>query len=289
MTIRNRPGRTAQREAVRIEDGRTIKRDELVATEEPLELRLSAGPHTQRIGVTMRTPGNDFELAAGYVFTEGVVRSRESIDEITYCLDDDITEEQEYNVVSIRLRAGELPHVPGLERHVITSSACGVCGRESIDALLARCEPLHDVKFSVAAGLVTSLPQKMRESQRVFEATGGLHAAALFTLDGQLQVVREDVGRHNALDKAIGWALMQDRIPLNNTVAVVSGRASFELVQKCAAAGTALLCSVSAPSSLAVDLADRMGVTLVGFVREGRCTIYTHAGRVQLSSSYDVK
>lgn len=280
MTTRNRPGRTAEREALRIEDGRTTKRHELVATEEPLELRLSAGTQTQRIGVTMRTPGNDFELAAGYVFTEGAVRSRDAIDEITYCLDDDLTEEQEYNVVSIRLRARELPDVPGLERHVITSSACGVCGRESIDALLARCAPLNDMKFAVGSGLVTSLPQKMRESQRVFEATGGLHAAALFTLDGELLVVREDVGRHNALDKAIGWALMQDRIPLHGAIATVSGRASFELVQKCAAAGIALLCSVSAPSSLAVDLADRTGLTLAGFVREGRCTIYAHPERI---------
>lgn len=280
MTTQNRPGRTAQRDAVRIDDGRASKRTETVATEEPLELRIAAGGASKRLGITMRTPGNDFELAAGYVFTEGAVRSREAIDEITYCLDDDVTEEQEYNVVSIRLRGARIPDVAGLERHVVTSSACGVCGRESIDALLERCAPLHDVRFGVTAALVTSLPQAMRESQRIFEATGGLHAAALFRTDGSLLTVREDVGRHNALDKAIGWALMQGLIPLHSAIAVVSGRASFELVQKCAAAGIAMLCSVSAPSSLAVDLAGRMGVTLAAFVREGRCTVYTHAERI---------
>jgi len=280
VTTQNRPGRTAQRDALRIDHGSASKRTETVATEEPLELRIAAGGASKRLGVTMRTPGNDFELAAGYVFTEGAVRSRDAVDEITYCLDDDVSEEQEYNVVSIRLRGSRLPEIPGLERHVVTSSACGVCGRESIDALLERCEALHGVQFAVPATLVTSLPQAMRESQRIFEATGGLHAAALFRTDGSLLVVREDVGRHNALDKAIGWALMQVLVPLHSAIAVVSGRASFELVQKCAAAGIAMLCSVSAPSSLAVDLAERTGVTLAGFVREGRCTVYTHPERI---------
>lgn len=274
-----RPGRTVEVRALRI-DGKAIdERSELLATEEPLEMRLKAGTQSRRLGVTMRTPGNDFELAAGYVYGEGIVRSRDEIDEITYCLDNDVTEEQQYNVVSIRLRADAVPDIGGLERRVLTSSACGVCGRENIDALLERCSPVTS-EIRIDADFVGALPERMRASQRVFEATGGLHAAALFDSAGKLRIVREDVGRHNALDKTVGWALMQGLLPLNDCVAMVSGRASFELVQKCAAAGIPILCAVSAPSSLAVATAAALGITLVGFVREGRCTVYTRPERI---------
>jgi len=279
-----RPGRTAETHALRIEGDGSRDTTELLATEEPMEMRLIAGAQARRLGVTMRTPGNDFELAAGYVFSEGIVRSAGEIGEITYCLDDDVTEEQQYNVVSIRLRGASIPDVGGLERRVITSSAGGVCGRENIDALLQRCTPVtSDIRID--ASFVGGLPDRMRSAQRVFEATGGLHAAAFFDTRGNVRVVREDVGRHNALDKAVGWALMQEMLPLQEGIAMVSGRASFELVQKCAAAGIPVLCAVSAPSSLAVATAEALGITLIGFVREGRCTVYTHRERVHARPS----
>lgn len=273
-----RPGRTVEVRALRVDGDTIVERTEAVATEEPLEMRLKAGPHSRRLGVTMRTPGNDFELAAGYAFGEGIVRSADEIGEITYCLDSDITEEQQYNVVSIRLRADTVPEIGGLERRVLTSSACGVCGRENIDALLERCSPVTS-EIRVDGEFVSALAERMRGSQKLFEATGGLHAAALFDSTGKLRSVREDVGRHNALDKAVGWALMHGLLPLHDSVAMVSGRASFELVQKCAAAGIPVLCAVSAPSSLAVATAQALGITLAGFVREGRCTVYAHAER----------
>ncbi|MBV9271549.1 MAG: formate dehydrogenase accessory sulfurtransferase FdhD [Candidatus Eremiobacteraeota bacterium] len=277
----SRPGRTVEAHALRVENGNARETAELIATEEPLEMRLNAGSQSRRLGVTMRTPGNDLELAAGYVFSEGIVRSREELDEITYCLDDDITEEQQYNVVSIRLRSSAMPEIGGLERRVVTSSACGVCGRENIEALLERCAPVLS-DLTVDAAFVGALPDRMRGAQRIFEATGGLHAAAIFDRDANVRVVREDVGRHNALDKAVGWGLMQGVLPFQDCVAMVSGRASFELVQKCAAAGIPVLCAVSAPSSLAVQTADALGITLIGFVREGRSTVYSHRERFHI-------
>src|SRR5690348_6942766 len=183
----SRPGRTVEARARRVEGNDVRDRTELLATEEPLEMRLKAGAQSRRLGVTMRTPGNDFELAAGYVFSEGIVRSADEIGEITYCLDDDVTEEQQYNVVSIRLRGASIPDVGGLERRVLTSSACGVCGRENIDALLERCAPVVS-EVRIDASFVDGLPERMRAAQRVFEATGGLHAAAFFDMLGNVRV-----------------------------------------------------------------------------------------------------
>lgn len=262
----------------RLDEGGLSPRSDRVVTEEPLEIRLSAGSETRRVAVTMRTPGNDFELAAGFLFGEGVVQRRDEIARIGYCLDEG--EAQRYNVVHVELRALSLPALDTLERHFYTSSACGVCGKASLDALSLRgCKPLAGGP-RVTLEVLRRLPEKLREAQGLFAATGGLHAAALFTASGELVAVREDVGRHNALDKLVGWALLSGLLPLSDHLVLVSGRASYELVQKALVAGIPLFCAVSAPSSLAIALAARFGVTLVGFLREGRCNVYCHPERV---------
>lgn len=250
-----------------------------LAAEEPLEIRLIAGGVMQRAGVTMRTPGNDFELAAGFLLGEGVLAQRSDIAEITYCVDPEIDPEQQYNIVNVSLTKGLPENVYALERHFTAGSACGVCGKASIEALQFRAKAIDD-DLHAPIDLVQSLPDRMRSSQRVFKSTGGLHAAALFDKNGTLLVLREDVGRHNALDKAIGWALLNDRIPLQECIALVSGRASYELLQKCIVARAAMLCAVSAPSSLAVQLAREFNLTLIGFLREGRANVYAAPGRV---------
>ncbi len=250
-----------------------------LAAEEPLEIRLIAGTVMRRAGVTMRTPGSDFELAAGFLLGEGVIAQRSDISEITYCVDPEIDPEQQYNIVNVSLTNGMPENVYALERHFSAGSACGVCGKASIEALQVRAKAIDD-DLRVPIDLVQSLPDRMRSSQRVFKSTGGLHAAALFDKNGTLLVLREDVGRHNALDKAIGWALLNVRIPLRECIALVSGRASYELVQKCIVARAAMLCAVSAPSSLAVQLAREFNLTLIGFLREGRANVYAAPGRV---------
>ena len=241
--------------------GEVRTRRDALATEEPLELRLVSGTERRTVAVTMRTPGNDFELAAGFLFGEGVVR-REDIVRISYCVD--APSEQRYNIVNVTLR-GPLPELRGLERHFTTTSACGVCGKASLEALEIRGCAALPVRFSVTPDLITSLPDKLRAAQGLFEATGGLHAAALFSKEGELIALREDVGRHNALDKLVGWALLEGLLPLSEHVVLLSGRASFELLQKSLAAGLGVVCAVSAPSSLAVSVAKNFGVTLVGF------------------------
>lgn len=253
-----------------------------VATEEPLEIRLRAGGSTQSVAITMRTPGNDFELAAGFLYAEGLVDKRAALRGITYCLDRDVEAEQQYNVVSVELAAGELPSLAGIERHFATTSACGVCGKASLDALRARglAALPSDSGASLEAGTLVALPDALRAAQGVFATTGGLHAAALFDLAGTLVAVREDVGRHNALDKLIGWALMTGRLPLTRTVILVSGRASFELAQKAIVAGAPILAAVSAPSSLAIAVAREFGLTLAGFVRGARFNVYTGERRI---------
>lgn len=252
--------------------------DELV-TEEPLEIRLLAGKQRRTLAVTLRTPGQDFELAAGFLFAEGVVRSREAIRRIAYCTDPD--EAQRYNIVNVELRGEGLPDLGQLERHFYTTSACGVCGKAGLERLKLRGQrPLEDAS-RVRAEVLAHLPEKLRRAQGLFERTGGLHAAALFDLEGELLAVREDVGRHNALDKLIGWALLEGRLPLRERVVLVSGRASYELCQKALAAGVPILAAISAPSSLAVELARQFKLTLVGFLRES-FNIYSHPERILL-------
>jgi len=263
---------------------RAQKRSDQVATEEPMEIRLLAGSQRRTVAVTMRTPGHDFELAAGFLFAEGVLASRDQVNRITYCTDPDVDADQHYNIVQMVLRGHELPDLAVLERYFYTTSACGVCGKASLEALRLRGCPRVPPGPHVTPDLLAGLSEKLKGAQGVFRTTGGLHAAALFDQDGTLVALREDVGRHNALDKLIGWAFLEDRLPLNDQLVVVSGRASFELVQKSLVAGVPVFCAVSAPSSLAVDLAREFGMTLVGFLRGERFNIYAGPERVRLES-----
>ena len=276
-----RPKSRKRSRIVAFEDDHARERSDHLATEEPLEIRLGAGDRTRTLAVTMRTPGDDFELVAGYLHGEGVVADRRDIVRLRYCTDAELDAAQQYNVVTAELAAAELPDLPGLDRHTFTSSACGVCGRASIESLEASgCRPLPPGP-DVPAEALLGLPAALRESQGIFDSTGGLHAAALFTADGELVCAREDVGRHNAVDKVIGWALLEGRLPLSAHILMVSGRSSYEIVQKALVAGVAIVCSVSAPSSLAVDVATTFGMTLVGFLRDGRFNVYAGAERVR--------
>ena len=266
------PRVTERRRLLRIDNGETTETVDTLVAEEPLEIRVGGEPLT----VTMRTPGNDFELAAGLLFTEGVVASADNLRELRYCVGDEV---QQYNVVDVTLAPG-VAH-PSTDRTFASTAACGVCGKTSIDDV--RIRSAYDVAtdpVQMAPGVLASLPARLRDGQRVFERTGGLHAAGLFDADGDLVCLREDVGRHNAFDKVIGWAVLERRIPLTSHVLVASGRAGFELVQKALMAGVPMVAAVSAPSSLAVDLADEAGMTLVGFLRGETMNVYTGAGRV---------
>jgi FdhD protein len=288
-----RPG-SKTRVQVHVVAGDTVHRraDEL-ATEEPLEIRLVAGgagaaagavpgtPGHKTVAVTMRTPGHDFELAAGFLFTEGIVRSADAIRRMTYCVDAGVDAEQQYNIVSVELAGSTLPELPALERHFFTSSACGVCGKASLEALRMRGYGPAAPGPAVSAHVLSTLPERLRAAQGIFQATGGLHAAALFDASGDLTVLREDVGRHNALDKIIGWAVLNGRVPLRGHLVMVSGRASFELLQKTLAAQAPIFCAVSAPSSLAVQVAAEFGMTLIGFLRGDRFNVYAGVERVQ--------
>ncbi len=263
-----------------VEQGRRKLRDDHLATEEPLEIRLQAGDDTQTVAVTMRTPGHDFELAAGFLHNEGIISEPAMLSGITYCVDADVDAEQRYNIVNVGLRLPRLPELATLERHFFTTSACGVCGKASLDAIAMRDCPALPAGPLLAPSQLTALPQALRAGQGLFDATGGLHAAGLFDAGGTLLCLREDVGRHNAVDKLIGWALMQRRLPLHGCVLLVSGRASYEILQKSTVAGVPVVCAVSAPSHLAVELARRFGVTLVGFLRGERFNVYAGAERI---------
>jgi FdhD protein len=261
-----------------VENGRSHIRSDMVATEEPLEIRLGPPGLAQAVAVTMRTPGADFELAVGFLFSEGLISSRDEIDQVRYCVDHDT--EQQYNVVTVDQRGGAAPGPLLLDRHFAVTSACGVCGKANLDQLERRgLEPLP-AGPQVSVTVVTTLPERLRQAQGLFSKTGGLHAAGLFDAAGALIALREDVGRHNALDKLLGWALLEDRLPLHEHIVLVSGRASFELAQKCVAAGVPILCAVSAPSSLAIDLARRFDLTLIGFLRGERFNLYHGADRL---------
>jgi len=275
-----RPGPSV-RVKVRVlgEDVDVLRRDD-VATEEPLEIRLAAGSERGTVAVTMRTPGHDFELAAGWLAAEGVLDEAQDLARVDYCTDIDVPAEQQYNVVTATLRAPVLPELDQLDRHGYTSSACGVCGRASIAALRDRCRPVEsDVRIS--ADVLFALPDALRAAQVVFARTGGLHGAALASADGELLVVREDVGRHNAVDKVFGHRLLNHPGAPVPAVLVVSGRTSFEVVQKAVAGRVAVVAGVSAPSSLAVSLAEDLGLTLVGFLRGRSANIYANADRIQ--------
>lgn len=265
-----------------VRGGRAAARSDVVATEEPLEIRLVAGGARRTVAVTMRTPGHDFELAVGFLFGEGVVRTREEVARISYCVESDVDAEQQYNIVNVALRADVLPDLSTLERHFYTTSACGVCGKASLEAIRLRGCPVIPPGPVLDPAVVCRLPDTLRTAQSLFAATGGLHAAALFDAAGTLVAVREDVGRHNAVDKLVGWAFLEDRLPLSDHIVLVSGRASFELLQKSVAAGVPVFCAVSAPSSLAVDVARTFGLTLIGFLRGQQFNVYSGFERVRL-------
>ena len=270
---------TSRRTVLRVDTAAGTGRrspDTLVA-EEPLEIRVGRAP----LAVTMRTPGHDLDLAIGFLLTEGVIGTADDVRTAQLCAGTDTP--NTYNVADVVLSAGVPAPATDPTRNFYTTSSCGVCGKASIDAVRTRSRyPVDADEVRVDARVLTGLPDVLRQSQRTFEATGGLHAAGLFTVDGRLVVAREDVGRHNAVDKVVGWAVREHRLPLAGHILVVSGRASFELVQKAWMAGVPILAAVSAPSSLAVELAEEAGLTVAGFVRGTSMNVYTRADRISV-------
>ncbi|MEQ8423462.1 MAG: formate dehydrogenase accessory sulfurtransferase FdhD [Cyclobacteriaceae bacterium] len=254
---------------------------DLMAVEEPLEIRLGYGNHGGRqqksLSVTMRTPGHDYELATGFLFTEGIIDSFDEVESIKYCEDVGRQEEKE-NVVRVELKPEVVLDLDKLQRNFYTTSSCGVCGKSSIEAVHVSCATIAS-SVHVDKEVIHSLSGKLREAQQIFEHTGGLHAVGLFDIEGKLLLTREDVGRHNAMDKLIGACLFKKEIPLTNAIMMVSGRASFELVQKALRAGVPVMAAVGAPSSLAVSLAKDLGMTLLGFVRDNSFNVY--CGKVE--------
>ncbi|HVV24084.1 MAG TPA: formate dehydrogenase accessory sulfurtransferase FdhD [Pseudonocardiaceae bacterium] len=268
---------TSRYRVVRLAAGTSTTRPDTLATEEPLEIRVAGQP----LAITMRTPGNDFDLARGFLVSEGVVTAAADILAVRYCAGATAEGGNTYNIVDVVL-AAHVPSVdPSVRRNFYTTSSCGLCGKASLDAVRATSRwPVADDPLRLPPTVITALPDTLRAAQRVFDRTGGLHAAGLFGSAGDLLCVREDVGRHNAVDKVVGWALGEGRLPLAGTALMVSGRASFELVQKAVLAGIPLLAAVSAPSSLAVDLAREAGLTLVGFVRGSSMNVYSAGERL---------
>lgn len=254
-----------------------VERPDTLVVEEPLEIRVGG----RALAVTMRTPGSDMELAAGFLVSEGVVTAADHVLSQRYCAGAADDGRNTYNVLDVALAPGVPPPDPSVERAFYTTSSCGLCGKASLDAVRTSARwAVADDPVVVDAALLAQLPERLLEAQAVFERTGGLHGAALFDATGGLLALREDVGRHNAVDKVVGWALQQGRLPLRGTVLLVSGRASFELAQKAWMAGVPVLAAVSAPSSLAVDLAQEAGMTLVGFLRGERMNVYSRPDRV---------
>jgi len=270
---------------LRIDGARTVQRPDTLVVEEPLEVRVGG----RSLVVTMRTPGDDMDLAAGFLVSEGVVSAQGHVRAMRYCAGATDEGINTYNLLDVDLDPSVPPPDPSLERSFYTTSSCGLCGKASLDAV--RTQTSHDVSgdlFTVTPALLSTLPDRLREAQKVFDRTGGLHAAGLFSDAGELLVLREDVGRHNAVDKVVGWALREGLLPLTGTVLMVSGRASFELVQKAWMAGIPCLAAVSAPSSLAVDLAAEAGMTLVGFLRGASMNVYAGHQRVLVEASSPV-
>ena len=274
-----------------VTNGESEELNDAIAIEEPLEIRLEHGPTAERkvqnISVTMRTPGNDAELATGFLFTEGIIKNASDIQQVAHCFIA-CTENRE-NVIQVSLAENITPHLQNTERNFYTTSSCGVCGKGSIDAIRTVSNYENNLPDNniINTDVLTALPGVLKKHQKVFADTGGLHASALFSAEGELLLLREDVGRHNALDKLIGAAINQNILPLNRSVLLLSGRASFELVQKAAMAGINIIAAVGAPSSLAVQLAQDFNITLVGFLRGQRFNIYTAPQRILIPSYED--
>jgi FdhD protein len=272
---------------IKVNDDQGSATMDTLAIEEPLEIRLAFGTGLNRIvknvSVTMRTPGNDSELATGFLYTEGIIKNKKDLASVDYFFI--ACAENKENVIRVELSEGVVPELKNTERNFYTTSSCGVCGKGSIEAIktVSAFHTGQSNDFRITPELLLELPDRLRKHQDIFDATGGLHACALFDASGELLLLREDVGRHNALDKLIGAALERDWLPLNNSVLLLSGRASFELVQKAAMAGIPIIAAVGAPSSLAVQLAGEFGITLAGFLRGQRFNIYTMEGRISIS------
>ncbi|MBS1597565.1 MAG: formate dehydrogenase accessory sulfurtransferase FdhD [Bacteroidetes bacterium] len=273
---------------LKVKDDLQISSVDTIPVEEPLEIRLAyydGGVYTSRnLAVTMRTPGNDIELASGFIFTEGIISHFNEIEKSEYVFA--ACSENKQNVIQITLDKTAVPNLSNTERNFYTTSSCGVCGKASINAIRTAniFSGKSGDKNTVNSNFFLQLPNRLIDQQKIFADTGGLHASALFNQDGRMLFVREDVGRHNALDKLIGACLIDHKIPLNNSVLLLSGRASFELVQKAAMAGITIIAAIGAPSSLAVSLAEEFGITLVGFLRDNRFNIYSADYRIKMSS-----
>ena len=278
-------GGTTEARTWKVQGGHAEVRADQLATEEPLEIRLAWDGGERTVAVTMRTPGNDEELAAGFLFAESVIDRREQIAGFRRPIESDIAGvTPEPNVVEVELSEAPAAELPSLERHFFSSSACGVCGKAGLQALQMRAPGRLPPGPEVDPAVLSALPGRLREDQGIFEATGGLHAAGLFDASGRLVALREDVGRHNALDKLFGWAFLQGLLPLHGHIVLVSGRSSYEILQKCLMAGVPVVCAVSAPSSLAVELASRFGITLVGFLRGDRFNVYSGVERLSAAA-----
>jgi FdhD protein len=267
---------TTRTRIVAVRDGVRSERPDRLASEEPMEIRAGGpGQEPSPVAVTMRTPGGDYELAVGFLFTEGLIAGRDDVVRVAYC--DLPAAEQQYNVVTVSLSRPW--DADAVRRNFYATSSCGICGKAALDDVEVHCAPVGEGPV-ISADVLGGLPDGLRSAQRVFDQTGGLHAAGLFSPDGSLLSLREDVGRHNAVDKVVGEQLLAGRVPLSGAVLQVSGRVSFELVQKAAMAGVPIVAAVGAPSSLAVDAGDRLGITIAGFVRDGRFNVYSHPERI---------
>ena len=282
MVLRTPTGHVVEHHVSRITLGQRTETDDVLAAEEPLEIRLiwdEQGTTVRKnIAVTMRTPGDDFDLATGFLHGEGIVRSRDDVVDVSHCTDED--EDQALNIVNVTLRPGLVFDDSRLDRNFYTSSSCGVCGKAALEAIEVQGCTALPTGFAVGADVISGLPHELRAAQAVFERTGGLHAAGLFDADGALISAREDVGRHNAVDKVIGGQILTGKAPFDERVLMLSGRASFELLQKAVVARIPVVAAVGAPSSLAAQLADAFGVTLLGFVRDDGFNIYSGGERI---------
>lgn len=277
--------KTVEKQVLRHENGNLNSLNDHLAIEEPLEIRLvyfkDGTSHSQSLSITMRTPGNDFELAIGFLTSENILNSYHDIEKIDFCgpKKGDLNLR---NIVKVELKEGVEIEWSKLQRHFYTTSSCGVCGKTSLEALEnSACQWVSANDFTTTYDLIFNLPKALLSNQEAFEQSGGLHATALFNQEGNLLCLREDVGRHNAMDKVVGWALENGHLPLNNHILLWSGRASFELMQKAAIAGIPVVAAIGAPSNLAVDIAKQFNLTLVGFLKQGRMNIYHGGERIK--------
>ena len=271
------------RTVVKVSNDKASEVDDLLAVEEPLEIRLGHGPSGNRkqktLAITMRTPGNDEELVLGFLYSENIINSKHDVLSVKPCVNKE-TRELEDNVIRVELTEGFEVDLERLNRNFYTTSSCGVCGKASIELIETICSNQIPNTFKVSKDVILELSKKLKSDQLVFSVTGGIHATAVFDETGKLELIQEDVGRHNAFDKAVGKKLLENAIPLNKNIGLVSGRTSFELLQKAVMAGLPILCAIGAPSSLAVELAEEFNITLIGFLKENRFNIYSNPERI---------